>query len=303
MSSRTDHESMNSRHPPPLMPNGHLAASPSSSSRLITTTASSRSNSVKERLQNINSSMSWIREELEELKESDRTLMDIFKQLEGDVAELTDNISNWRLSGSFSRPLSTLSESEYSESPKRISAAYSLGASLEPTLTSTKEEEASVKTGSGTGSDSMLAPDVESTSNSCSPVLPPLGSNSSTLTRSPVSSSSQRRQASMSPPLKGSASMNKIANSPSISRLQDETSSNISRNSSIDSGIQFASEAENSSANGVEATVSSSTEAVSPSTEASSPPVLGATSLSTENSNGDTGDLAAEVFSMLGFKL
>ena len=229
-------------------------------------------------------------------------LMDIFKQLEGDVAELTDSISNWRLSGSFNRPLSTLSESEYSESPKRMSAMYSLGTShnsLESTLTSSKEEEVSVKTGSGSGSDSMLAPDVESTSNSCSPVLPPL-SGTSALTRSPVSSS-QKRQASVSPPLKGSASMNKIANSPSISRLQDETSSNISRNSSIDSGIQFASEAENGSANGVEAT---STEAVSPSTEAaSSPPVLGATSLPTENSSGDTGDLAAEVFSMLGFKL
>lgn len=232
--------------------------------------------------------------------------MDIFKQLEGDVAELTDSISNWRLSGSFSRPLSTLSELEYNESPKRMSAVYSLGTShnsLESTLTSSKEEEVSVKTGSGSGSDSMLAPDVDSTSNSCSPVLPPLGGTSA-LTKSPVSSSSQKRQASVSPPLKGSASMNKIANSPSISRLQDETSSNISRNSSIDSGIQFASEAENSSANGVEATVSPSTEAVSPSTEAaSSPPVLGATSLSTENSSGDAGDLAAEVFSMLSFKL
>ena len=221
--------------------------------------------------------------------------MDIFKQLEGDVAELTDSISNWRLSGSFSRPLSTFSEIEYTESPKRLSTSYSLGAShnsLESTLTSSKEEEISVKTGSG--SDSMLAPETESTSNSCSPVLPPLGSN--TLTRSPVSGSSQKRQASVSPPLKGSASMNKIANSPSISRLQDETSSNISRNSSIDSGIQFASEAENGSANGVEATVS-------PSTETSSPPVLGATTaISTENSN-DAGDLAAEVFSMLGLKL
>ena len=235
--------------------------------------------------------------------------MDIFKQLEGDVAELTDNISNWRLSGSFGRPLSTLSESEYNESPKRTSAAYSLGTShnsLESTLTSSKEEEVSVKTGSGSGSDSMLAPDVDSTSNSCSPVLPPLGGTTNALTRSPVSGGSQKsRQASVSPPLKGSASMNKIANSPSISRLQDETSSNISRNSSIDSGIQFASEAENGSANGVEATVSPSTEAASPSTESgTSPPVLGATSLLTsENSNGDSGDLAAEVFSMLGFKL
>ncbi len=237
--------------------------------------------------------------------------MDIFKQLEGDVAELTDNISNWRLSGSYGRPLSTLSELEYSESPKRTSAVYnSLGTShnsLESTLTSSKEE-VSVKTSSGSGSDSMLAPDADSTSNSCSPVLPPLGGGTgSTPTRSPVSSGSHKsRQTSVSPPLKGSVSMNKIANSPSISRLQDETSSNISRNSSIDSGIQFASEAENGSANGVEATVSSSTEAVSPSTEStSSPPVLGATSLppAAENSSGDPGDLAAEVFSMLGFKL
>jgi hypothetical protein len=238
--------------------------------------------------------------------------MDIFKQLEGDVAELTDNISNWRLSGSYGRPLSTLSESEYCESPKRTSAAYnSLGTShnsLESTLTSSKEEEVSVKTVSGSGSDSMLAPDADSTSNSCSPVLPPLGGGTgSTPTRSPVSSGSHKsRQASVSPPLKGSVSMNKIANSPSISRLQDETSSNISRNSSIDSGIQFASEAENGSANGVEATVSPSTEARSPSTEStSSPPVLGATSLlpAAENSSGDPGDLAAEVFSMLGLKL
>ena len=66
VNSRTDHEAMNSRHPPPLMPNGHLhpaATSPSSSTR-TNSSASSRSNSVKERLQNINSSMSWIREEL-----------------------------------------------------------------------------------------------------------------------------------------------------------------------------------------------------------------------------------------------
>lgn len=227
--------------------------------------------------------------------------MDIFKQLQGDVAELTDNISNWRLSGSFGRPMSTFSElDEISESPQRLSKTYNFDfepspeqSSLESTLTSSKEEETSVKTGSG--SDSLLAPELDSTSNSCSPVLPPVGSNG--LTRSPVSSG-QKRQASASPQLKGSASMNKIANSPSISRLQDETSSNISRNSSIDSGIQFASEAENGSASGVEATVSPSTEP--------SPPTLGAnTSLSTDMkvNSEDTGDLAAEVFSMLGFNL
>ena len=224
--------------------------------------------------------------------------MDIFKQLEGDVAELTDNISNWRLS----RPLSTFSEiEEISESPQRLSKAFNFNlqtsteqSSLESTLTSSKEEETSLQTGSG--SDSLLAPELDSTSNSCSPVLPP--SNRNGLTRSPVSSS-QKRQASASPQLKGSASLNKIANSPSISRLQDETSSNISRNSSIDSGIQFASEAENGSASGVEATVSPSTEP--------SPPTLGATSLPTETKvdSDDLGDssLAAEVFSMLGLNL
>lgn len=223
--------------------------------------------------------------------------MDIFKQLEGDVAELTDNISNWRLSGSFCRPGSSYSELEYSENQRLSTYSFSLGTSqnsLESTLTSSKEEETSVKTSNG--SDSMLVPEADSASNSYSPVLPP--TSSSGLTRSPVSSS-QKRQASASPQLKGSASMNKIANSPSISRLQDETSSNISRNSSIDSGIQFASEAENGSANGVEATVSPSTE--------HSPPTLEATTLSTEmkSNSDDTNDssLAAEVFSMLGLRL
>lgn len=71
VNSRTEHEAMNSRHPPPLMPNGHLhpipapASSQSSShSSRTNSSVSSRSNGVKERLQNINSSMSWIREEL-----------------------------------------------------------------------------------------------------------------------------------------------------------------------------------------------------------------------------------------------
>ena len=243
-----------------------------------------------------------------ELKESDRVLLDIFKQLESDVAELTDNISNWRLSGVYGRPGSTYSDLEYCETPKRFSASHTFdldteqtslestltSSNLESTLTSSKEEEVSVKTGSG--SDSLLAPELDSTSTSCSPVLPPASTNR--LTRSPVPSS-QKRQSSASPPLKGSASMNKIANSPSISRLQDETSSNISRNSSIDSGIQFASEAENGSANGVEATVSPSAEL--------SPPTLGETSLlgSTKSNSDDTSDssFAADVLSMLGMKL
>ena len=236
-----------------------------------------------------------------ELKESDRVLLDIFKQLESDVAELTDNISNWRLSGVYCRPGSTYSDLEYCETPKRFSACHTFDldteqTSFESTLTSSKEEEASVKTGSG--SDSLLAPELDSTSTSCSPVLPPASTNR--LTRSPVPSS-QKRQSSASPPLKGSASMNKIANSPSISRLQDETSSNISRNSSIDSGIQFASEAENGSANGVEATVSPSAEL--------SPPTctLGDTSLlgSMKSNSDDTSDssFAADVLSILGLKL
>lgn len=242
-----------------------------------------------------------------ELNESDRELMDIFKQLEGDVAELTDSISNWRLSGVYCRPGSTYSDLDYTETPKRFSASHTfdLGteqASFESTLTSSKEEEVSVKTGSG--SDSLLAPELDSTSNSCSPVLPQASVNG--LTRSPVANSQKRQNStspplkgSTSPPLKGSASMNKIANSPSISRLQDETSSNISRNSSIDSGIQFASEAENGSANGVEATVSPSSKP--------NPPALGETSLlgNMKLNSDDTSDssFAADVFSTLGFKL
>ena len=47
--------------------------------------------------------------------------------------------------------------------------------------------------------------------------------------------------------LKASSSLTKLTNSPSITRLQ-ETVSNISRNSSIDSGIQFASEPEQNGA-------------------------------------------------------
>ena len=42
--------------------------------------------------------------------------------------------------------------------------------------------------------------------------------------------------------------MNRL--SPSVSRAHDETASNISRNSSIDSGIQFASEGENGGGGG-----------------------------------------------------
>lgn len=56
-SSGPDDRATNHRHPPPLMANGHLTP-PSSTGR------SRGANAVKERLQNINSSMSWIREEL-----------------------------------------------------------------------------------------------------------------------------------------------------------------------------------------------------------------------------------------------
>ena len=55
--SGLDDSATNHRHPPPLMANGHLTL-PSSTGR------SRGANAVKERLQNINSSMSWIREEL-----------------------------------------------------------------------------------------------------------------------------------------------------------------------------------------------------------------------------------------------
>ena len=58
-----------------------------------------------------------------------------------------------------------------------------------------------------------------------------------------ISPTSSRMYSHLAPGMKGSLSMSKL--SPSVSRAQEETLSTISRNSSIDSGIQYSSEGEN----------------------------------------------------------
>ena len=188
--------------------------------------------------------------------------MEIFKQLEGDVSDLTESVSSWRLSTTFKdgRPISysDLDASGVRPHSGTYDQSSSLGTSqnsLESTLTSSKEE-VSLKTSSG--SDSLLVPEADTASSSNSPVLSaanncsPLTSTAG-LTRRPSAVTSSgghaKRQTSASPQLKASVSLNRIANTPGINRLQDDTSSNISRNSSIDSGIQFASETENNGCN------------------------------------------------------
>ncbi len=187
----------------------------------------------------------------DDLKESDRILLDIFKQLEGNVAELSDNISNWRMSGSF---ISTGRPSSYTDIDFSSRSSYCEGLgtpyainSLE-TILDTSSEDISTKTSHG--SDSLLLPELEN-SLSYSPVLPSTQSRGTASFSGSTSSNSTKRTVDPHPHMKMSASLNKLANSPSISRLQDETSSNMSRNSSIDSGIQFASEAESGSTHGV----------------------------------------------------
>lgn len=235
--------------------------------------------------------------------------MEIFKQLEGDVADLSSCVASWRYSASFrdsytpdSRPTS-FSETEYngvrppSEHYDQRSISMSIN-SLESTLTSSKEE-VSFKTSSG--SETRLLPEDDSAhgSSSYSPVLSsnqgPVTStsgystlvNGSGLVTSATTSNiagTKQRQSSASPQLKGSTSLNKISNSPiMLSRLQDETGSVISRNSSesIDSGIQF----ENGSANGVEASSTAVTDVTA----------------TTEPEEG-LGDFASDILSMLGLK-
>ena len=155
--------------------------------------------------------------------------MKIFKQLEGDVSEMTDMFS-WRLSSSPNYKHTSMrpqSVDSVSKLESLVSHDQTREPSLESTLTSSKEElvggeeestTAMNPSSSTNGSDSLF------TANEGSPC--PLAKNASST-------------GSSSPPLKGSASLNKIANSPSIQRIQDDNSSNISRNSSIDSGIQF----------------------------------------------------------------
>ena len=187
----------------------------------------------------------------DDLKESDRVLLEIFKQLESNVAELNDSLSMWRAGGTPGRPVSFTDldfgthRSSYCANPPPI-----FNGGLETILDSSKED---ISYKASHESDSLYLPENESSSLSCSPVLPSLKSHASVPSiSSGGSSGGAKRPSNPSPPqMTTSTSFNqKLASSPSISRLQDETSSNISRNSSIDSGIQFASEAENGSTHG-----------------------------------------------------
>ena len=86
-----------------------------------------------------------------------------------------------------------------------------------------------------------------------SPPLPYRGGSSNNAKHSPkhvpsyhqprASPTSSRLYSHLSPGMKASSSMSHL--SPSASRLQDERTNNISRNSSIDSGIQYTGEGEN----------------------------------------------------------
>ena len=169
-------------------------------------------------------------------------LLDIFKQLECNVAELSDSISSWRGSSSQGRPVSfTDLDFGTTRSSYCADACYSFNASGLETILDSSREDLSYKPSNE--SDSLYLPEQDGSSHSCSPVM-------KSCTNIP---SSIHVSAEPSPQLKTSTSFNnRLAHSPSITRLQDETGSNMSRNSSIDSGIQFASEAENGSANGVE---------------------------------------------------
>ena len=206
----------------------------------------------------------------DDLKASDRVLLEIFKQLESDVEELTDNISNWKPSGSLTpgRPISfsdldfphdsSSSTSSCRNPPSESHSLASVGAggpayavnTLETILDSSQEDIASQK--EENEPEIVLIPDSPSVT-SCSPVMRrPLkfqysvGSGS---VRSNAGSTATKRYSDVGLQMRGSTSLNKLANSPSISRLQDDGPSTMSRNSSIDSGIQFASEAESSSSN------------------------------------------------------
>lgn len=200
------------------------------------------------------------------MKESDRALLDIFKQLENNVSELSDSISMWRATGSSGR-LSSSTDLDFGTS--RLSycedSPHVFNGGLETILDTSKEDIYREITELEFLSeqekdiykepDSLYLPEHDTSSNSCSPVLPLLKSHPSVPSISSAEGSSgvSKKSADPSPQLRTSTSYtSRLAHSPSITRLQDETGSNISRNSSIDSGIQFASEAENGSGNGVE---------------------------------------------------
>jgi hypothetical protein len=198
----------------------------------------------------------------DDLKESDRVLLDIFKQLESNVTELSDSISTWKATGQSPGRPSSISDLDFVNS--RLSYCEDTPhefSGLETILDDSKEDLhkagiESIEEEKGMykvcpESDAVLFLPEHDSSNSCSPVLPPLKSHPSVPSISSVggSSGASKRSADPSPQLRTSTSYtSRLAHSPSITRLQDETGSN----SSIDSGIQFASEAENGSANGVE---------------------------------------------------
>ena len=191
------------------------------------------------------------------MKESDRVLLDIFKQLENNVSELTDSLSALRVAGNNPSPGRPISFTDLDFGTPRspyCQSSTQFGFNGLETILDSSKEDISYKT--STESDSLYLAEQESSSTSCSPILRPLQSHASVPSiNSSGSNGALKRPSNPSPPLiKPSASFNsRLASSPSIARLQDETSSNISRNSSIDSGIQFASEVESGSANGVEA--------------------------------------------------
>ncbi len=177
------------------------------------------------------------------------------------MEELGDSISNWRNSGSFTpgRPCSFTDfdfNSPTSTGSPRKSAHpdYSMtytSNGLETILDSSKEDVTSLK--EENENDSGSAP--ETSSMSYSPVLPSSSKLphhcSSTSIRSSNGATASKRSSDVSPQMRLSTSFNRLVNSPSITRLQDDGGSTMSRNSSIDSGIQFASETENCSTNSV----------------------------------------------------
>ena len=233
--------------------------------------------------------------------------MDIFKQLQGDVTELTEFCLE-----SPRRPLSSSSYTRISSRPTSFSdldhgakfaagehskASYessraSVVSSQASTLTSSKEElprlepfDESIfqlKPINSRGIDSfqkkptsrsVASSQTKSTSNravdsppqvkptnssgtySLSQVKPSTSSNGSDSllgaeeVDTPLLSQPSRTEGRGG--LKGSCSVGKLAGSPSITKLQEETGSVISRNSSIDSGIQFASDPETNGLGGL----------------------------------------------------
>lgn len=224
----------------------------------------------------------------EEIKESDRSLMEIFKQLEGDVSDLSTAVHSWRFS-QYSQRDSFVSEGRpVSASDLDLSILDESPTASNQSLASTKEEN--IK--------SHLSPEVDSAhgSSTYSPVLSSQGlataahhtgnyRMSSSATTSNIAADSKTKA---SPQLKLSVSMTKISMpSPSlVSRLQDETTSINSRNSSesIDSGVQFEN---GSSGNVVESTHTA--------------PIVKST-IPEATDGMEFGDFATDLLSMFGMK-